>query len=37
MPVVESAEGNLIGGRKVYDGPDFERFSDAFYVMTDFA
>jgi hypothetical protein len=34
VPVVEAAEGHLIGGRKVHDGPVFERFSDALYVIS---
>jgi hypothetical protein len=35
MPVVEAAEGHLIGGQRVHDGPVFERFSDALYVMNE--
>jgi len=33
MPVVEAADGYLIGGRMIYNGPVFEQFSDALYVM----
>jgi len=33
MPIVEASEGYLLGGRKVCDGPVFERFFDALKVM----
>ena len=33
MPIVEAAEGHLIGGRPLYDGPVYDRFFDALYVM----
>jgi hypothetical protein len=35
-PVVEAVEGHyLFGGRTVQDGPVFERFCDALYVMSE--
>ena len=33
MPIVEAGEGHLLGGRPVYDGPVYDRFFDALYVM----
>ena len=32
-PVIEANKGYLLGGRMVYDGPVFERFSEALSVM----
>lgn len=35
-PVVEAVEGQyLLGGRMVNDGPVFDRFCDALYVMNE--
>ena len=34
MPIVEADEGHcLIGGAKIHDGPVFDNYSDALYVM----
>lgn len=33
MPVIEADNGYLLGGRRVYDGPVFERFNEALSVM----
>lgn len=36
MPIVEAEAGEyLLGGRMIYDGPVFERFFDALYVMNE--
>lgn len=32
MPVIEADNGYLLGGRRVYDGPVFERFNEALSV-----